>query len=68
MSDYMSPEDARELVPYADHDEDYERALTIIANMRVEEDHRVVDPDTVGGRYETKRYERFVSEWREVPR
>lgn len=34
--------------------------------LEVETDYRVVNPETNGGKYETRRYERLASPWRDA--
>lgn len=38
-------------------------ALQTLAAMVEEVEHRIVDPDTNGGRYELRRWVRRVTEW-----
>lgn len=40
------------------------RAMTALAAMTDEVEHRIVDPGTNGGRYEMRRWVRDVTEWR----
>lgn len=66
----MTPEQARAELESSLHTRTPEyvfacadRALAALAAMRVEEDWRIVDPFTNGGKYETRRHTRHVTDW-----
>lgn len=62
----MTPDEAREVLAVGEVPlsiRDALSALETIAAMRVEEDWRIVPTDSNGGKYQTLRHTRLVSEW-----
>ena len=57
-------ERAAEVIGRHMDDADAQWALETIANMTVEVEYRIVPADSNGGKYETRRWARHVTEWR----
>lgn len=68
----MTPEEARKHLTFMDMTRSFyidqtevKRALETIAGMTKETNPVIVNPDTNGGKYETKHLTRYVTEWGE---